>query len=114
MRGLFFPSTFSPRILVIHLVRFRTARDHETGTLEIRKTHDHVAFTDSLQHRHSPAYTLRAVLVHNGAYGSGHYFAYVRSLRNDWFLCNDSVVSQRIVDVQRVFSAQAYMLFYEC
>lgn len=49
-------------------------------------------------------YELYAVLVHSGACGGGHYFAYVKDLETDtWYCFNDSSVRQ--VDLETVRSA---------
>ena len=56
---------------------------------------------------------LYAIIVHRGEVGSGHYFAYVRNSRGQWFCTNDSDV--RKVDVSDVLNetTNVNMLFYE-
>lgn len=56
-------------------------------------------------------YRLFAVLVHlGGTSNSGHYFCYVRSATNNWYLMDDARVSQ--TNLSKVLDQQAYMLFY--
>eukprot|EP00981_Chlorochromonas_danica_P006660 scaffold1447_cov165-Ochromonas_danica.AAC.6 len=57
------------------------------------------------------AYELTAVLVHYGhSSHAGHYIAFVKSSNGQWHEMNDSNV--RVVSVQSVLQAQAYILFY--
>ena len=58
-------------------------------------------------------YQLRAVVVHQGRYGGGHYVAYVRGCNDQWCFCNDSAEPRVLVDINEVLRQQAYMLFYE-
>ncbi|GMI48605.1 hypothetical protein TrCOL_g462 [Triparma columacea] len=79
-------------------------------------------------------YRLRSVVVHRGAYGYGHYYAYVlrggrggrgggvvgRLLGNGeeggggWWLCNDEIVTRvRWKDVKEDVYKNGYMAFYE-
>ena len=55
-------------------------------------------------------YNLYAVSNHYGGFGKGHYTAYCRSSDNAWHCYDDSHVSR--VDVKRVQSPAAYVLFY--
>ena len=57
-------------------------------------------------------YSLRAVVVHHGNVGVGHYTAYVRSFDNFWYHCDDDE-QPRQVNIGEVLQAEAYMLFYE-
>ena len=58
-----------------------------------------------------PPYDLVGILVHQGSTcASGHYLSFVK--KNDqWYKCNDSVVTK--VDEDVVFDQQAYILMYE-
>ena len=58
-------------------------------------------------------YQLRAVVVHKGGYGAGHYVAYVRASNNQWCFCDDSNKPRTVADPTEVEQQQAYMLFYE-
>jgi len=56
-------------------------------------------------------YNLYGIIVHIGKGGkSGHYISYVRSDQDEWFKCNDSIVTK--VSSETVLEAQAYILFY--
>ena len=59
------------------------------------------------------AYQLRAVIVHGGNAGGGHYVAYVRAADEMWHHYNDTAPPRRVADPRQVLRAQAYMLFYE-
>ena len=58
-------------------------------------------------------YQLRAVVVHQAAYGSGHYVAYVRGSDDQWWFCNDRARPRAVVDAAEIQRQQAYVLFYE-
>ena len=64
---------------------------------------------------HAP-YHLRAVVLHSGVAGGGHYTSYVRSPDHRWYFCDDEA-PPRETSVNQVLSersfAEAYMLFYE-
>ncbi|RWS12675.1 ubiquitin carboxyl-terminal hydrolase 36-like protein [Dinothrombium tinctorium] len=56
-------------------------------------------------------YKLNCVLVHLGATSnSGHYYCYVKSSNNMWYLMDDARVSQ--VSISHVLNQQAYILIY--
>ncbi|XP_075421551.1 ubiquitin carboxyl-terminal hydrolase 42 isoform X3 [Ascaphus truei] len=56
-------------------------------------------------------YLLYAVLVHTGfSCHGGHYYCYIRASNGQWYLMNDSVVSN--TDIRTVLNQQAYVLFY--
>ena len=57
-------------------------------------------------------YSLRAVVVHQGQAGGGHYIAIVRCQDNHWYYCDDFRPPRRVL-VDEVLAAEAYMLFYE-
>jgi ubiquitin C-terminal hydrolase len=63
-------------------------------------------------------YELYAIINHTGSIDSGHYYSYIRTMKDDgkgfndqWLCCNDSQVSL-ITDEQALSSQNAYMLFY--
>jgi len=64
-----------PDVLVVHLKRFEPNATH-TG---FRKIDRPVCYGKNLQVLDSPEYTLRAVVMHQGSYGLGHYTACVRT-----------------------------------
>lgn len=122
-----------PPILTLHLKRFRygsmssgprSARA-EVGPSGSAKIEGHVGFSHILNIK--PYLTdeltkttfktgicrLFAVVVHNGKNShSGHYVAYVLSLKNNkqWWKMDDANVVQ--VDAREVLACEAYMLFY--
>lgn len=56
-------------------------------------------------------YTLFGVIVHIGGLSGGHFYSYVKRLKNDkWDLCNDSYVKR--VDLATVLCRDPYILFY--
>ena len=59
-----------------------------------------------------PPYILRAVIVHTGEAGGGHYTTYVRAQDHAWYFCDDWQ-SPRPVTEAEVLGAQAYLLFYD-
>ena len=58
-------------------------------------------------------YNLRAVIIHQGNAGAGHYVAYVRAHNEQWYYFNDSAVPRIVPDPSEVLGQQAYMLIYE-
>eukprot|EP01083_Nonionella_stella_P071875 193354_1 len=105
----------APNILILHLKRF------EFGT----KIDKFVQFDTSLdltpfmsqagkmkQKGVKITYSLYAVLIHAGKYSNcGHYYSYVRTANNKWYLCNDSSV--RSSTRQNVLKQNGYMFFYQ-
>ena len=105
----------APNILILHLKRF------EFGT----KIDKFVQFDTSLdltpfmskskmyrERGQRITYTLYAVLVHAGKYSNcGHYFSYVMTANNQWFLCNDSEI--RGATKRNVLQQHGYMFFYQ-
>ena len=99
-----------PRVLVLHLKRWTVVSQ---WPFVREKNATPVGFEVSLA---APGklfpYRLRAVLLHHGQAGGGHYTALVRSADNQWYHCDDALPPKR-VPVADVLSAEAYMLFYE-
>ena len=85
-----------PPVLVISLKRF--ASDYNTGLR--KKITRHIGFEEVLPlGRGEATYHLRAVVMHQGSYGSGHYTAFIRSnLHDEWYHCNDSAQPRIITD----------------
>ena len=101
-----------PQVLVLHLKRWQvTGRG---ANFREKKIDKHITFATTLD-LSAPTpqrYLLRSVIVHSGQAGAGHYTSCIRTDDNDWFLCDDSCVPQRITEKQ-VLAVKAYMLFYE-
>ncbi|KAL7273384.1 hypothetical protein RUND412_003762 [Rhizina undulata] len=108
-----------PRVLCIHLKRFRWRRNGIRGGKQ--KVDLHVKFPlenldmgrwsgdDDDQHIQE-LYDLYAVVVHQGSgANSGHYYAYVKH-DGEWWSINDDRASR--VSPEIVAKAKAYLLFY--
>jgi len=55
-------------------------------------------------------YSLFAVVNHSGTIESGHYTAFIRQQRNQWFKCDDHLITK--ASVQEVLDSEGYLLFY--
>eukprot|EP00667_Euglena_gracilis_P004697 EG_transcript_4717 len=107
-----------PEVLVVHAKRFNFGAlwGSKIGdwihfpvppeTLDLR---DYCYETAALPPPEDTQYSLFAVVVHKGGYGSGHYVAYVLK-ENDWFLCDDETV--RRVTLEEVAGCSAYVLCF--
>ena len=63
-------------------------------------------------------YKLYAIINHTGTMNGGHYYSYIKTLKDDnttfndqWICCNDSQVSN-ISEEEAMNSQNAYILFY--
>lgn len=57
-------------------------------------------------------YKLCSMLIHSGkSIDSGHYYSYVRTSNNDWYVFNDHSVKK--VERHKVLNQKPYLLFYE-
>ena len=99
-----------PCILLIHLKRWTVTNRFP---YEHKKNDTLVSFQHcmSVPGKEYP-YHLRAVIVHEGQAGGGHYTAFVKSVDNSWYYCDDFVSPRRVL-IEDVLAANAYMLFYE-
>ena len=107
----------TPRVLQLHLKRFGALG----GGGNDKDVHQ-VTFTEALdvtpymwqgveEQTNKVLYTLYAVIVHTGrSMWGGHYLAYVKDSKGEWFKMNDHKVSP--VSLTEVLRTQAYMLFY--
>jgi len=55
-------------------------------------------------------YTLFAVVNHIGTIETGHYTAYIRQHRDQWFKCDDHLITK--ASVRDVLDSEGYLLFY--
>lgn len=55
-------------------------------------------------------YCLFAVVNHSGTIETGHYTAYIRQGRDQWFKCDDHLITR--ATVQEVMHSEGYLLFY--
>lgn len=60
--------------------------------------------------RNRNKYELFAVVNHDGTMESGHYTCYIRHQHNQWFQCDDQIISR--APVEKVLNSQGYLLFY--
>lgn len=58
----------------------------------------------------STKYCLFAVVNHSGTIETGHYTAYIRQCRDQWFKCDDHLITR--ASVQEVLQSEGYLLFY--
>ena len=99
-----------PRTLVLHLKRWTVISQFPFVQ---EKNSTPVSFEVLLPVPEKAApYTLRAVIVHHGQAGGGHYTAFVRSADHQWYHCDDNL-EPKAVSTAKVLAAEAYMLFYE-
>ena len=99
-----------PRVLMLHLKRWVVVSQ---WPFQQRKNETTVRFNDTLEvPKKSTPYKLRAIVVHQGKAGSGHYIAYVRCADDRWYKCDD-FLSPKLVHLSTVLLAEAYMLFYD-
>ena len=96
-------------MLMINLKRFAFDRK----TKRPAKVGWHIRYPMSYTPTAGTQYQLRAVVVHQGPYGLGHYVAYVRGSDDQWYYCDDSQRPRVVVDAAEVERKQAYILFYE-
>jgi ubiquitin carboxyl-terminal hydrolase 4/11/15 len=104
-----------PDILIVHLKRFsnRTMRgkidvmvDYPIEGLDLN---DKVGLKEDGK---DYTYDLFAVDNHSGSLGGGHYTAFAKNFEdNEWYDYNDSMC-HKIHSVDRLKTAQAYLLFY--
>ena len=114
----------TPRILILHLKRFRTDLRGRTsklsGHVEFQETLQLAPFCADAQPSQLPAsasskcYRLAGLVEHSGGLHGGHYVAYVRREGGGdeacWHYASDRSV--RVVSREEVFAAEAYLLFY--
>ena len=98
-----------------------TIRRNAIGFGGQAKISKHIAFPPVLNCSHfisdiSPTsvgvYKLKSIIEHHGGVdgASGHYTT-IRSTPTSWYYISDELVSE--IDEYKVYSASAYMLFYE-
>ncbi|XP_059477248.1 ubiquitin carboxyl-terminal hydrolase 22 [Neocloeon triangulifer] len=55
-------------------------------------------------------YSLFAVINHVGSLEAGHYTAYIRQQRDNWFKCDDHIITK--ANIKDVLNSEGYLLFY--
>ena len=97
-----------PPLLFLHVKRFQT-----NAKGRVRKINDHLFFEDYfVSAQLGITYAVQAVAVHDGPYGRGHYYAFLRDSAGDWVWINDSAPPRR-VPFTMVQQQQAYLLVLE-
>lgn len=66
--------------------------------------------TSSANDDENSKYCLFAVVNHSGTIETGHYTAYIRQCRDQWFKCDDHLITR--ASVQEVLQSEGYLLFY--
>lgn len=113
-----------PKVLIIHLKRFKTSRVHSIGSFYFSGGSQKIsALVDFpvegldmseyvLKKDGEPMiYDLFAVTNHYGSLGGGHYTAFGKNpFKNAWYDFNDSSVSSE--EPSNLVSEAAYVLFY--
>ncbi|CAM6021515.1 unnamed protein product, partial [Sphagnum balticum] len=103
----------APNVLTIALKRFQSGK---FGKLNKRVTFPEVLYMGpymSQKGDEPPVYKLYAVVVHVDMLNAsffGHYICYVKDSQGAWYQIDDSKVKE--VEVDKVMSQRAYMLFY--
>ena len=70
-----------------------------------------IRITDSNEVYFFNNYSLAATINHSGSLSNGHYWAIIKDdTTNQWFFCNDKVVSENKVD--DFSNKTSYVLFY--
>lgn len=88
-----------------------------TTTSNTTNNHNHQGLASSSSSAASAAsddenskYCLFAVVNHSGTIETGHYTAYIRQCRDQWFKCDDHLITR--ASVQEVLQSEGYLLFY--
>lgn len=55
-------------------------------------------------------YSLFAVVNHLGSLDAGHYTAYVRQMKGNWYKCDDHMITK--ATIREVLESEGYLLFY--
>ena len=110
-----------PIVCCFHLKRF------EQSNKIHKKITDHISFPDVLEMSpfmtfvnkdsltttssfSSKKYFLFAVVNHHGSLESGHYTSFIRQNENQWFKCDDHIISK--ASSNEVMRSEGYLLFY--
>ena len=99
-----------PRVLALHLKRWNILSQEPSRAVKVSTMVDFETLL--LVGSNMPPYHLRALLVHQGHAGGGHYTSYVRSTNNAWYYCNDEPSPRKAISSE-VWKAEASMCFYE-
>jgi ubiquitin C-terminal hydrolase len=91
-------------VLIIHVTRFKWS-----GRTCI-KDKTHLQVTSNLQ-VYGKQYSLYSIITHiEDTCKQGHYISFVKSSNNEWYRCNDEMVSK--VNAEDAYSTEAYLIVY--
>ena len=62
--------------------------------------------------KNSHTYDLYGVCNHSGRLQGGHYTSFVKTINDNWYHFNDTVVS-KVNNTKTIISSKAYCLFYK-
>ena len=105
-----------PPILVISLNRFYIDIEHNCLLKNMHLVDfpiDTLDLSSFVQGYHSSTfqYELYGVCNHIGDIMGGHYSAFVKTYKNEWFHCNDHII-EKVENIQHIITPMAYCLFY--
>ena len=92
-----------PYVLILSLKRFKY---NENNNFKLKQLITYPIDNFKLKDK---KYNLFGVVYHYGSINSGHYVCAIRK-ENKWILCDDNIISE--IDINRVMSSNAYILFY--
>jgi len=99
-----------PKILVIHLKRFRSALGKVSTFVDFPI--EGLDLSPYSLKKENLKYDLYGICNHAGSLGSGHYTAICKNEEaNQWYLYNDNSVSE--ISESKLKSSSAYLLFYQ-
>jgi len=113
----------TPKILILHLKRFKTSKINSIGTYYYTsgssKVSNFVDFplkelnlSNYIKNKNNGIYDLYAVSNHYGGLSGGHYTASCMNFMDGkWYEFNDST-TEEIEDTKKIVSEAAYVLFY--
>ena len=97
-----------PPVLILTLIRNKATQNNWLEKVHTKMLQTERLLVDGTQH-----YLLYGVIVHHGpTIQVGHYTAYVRRAGDIWLHCDDEQ-APRVVQLQEVLDAQAYLLLYQ-
>jgi ubiquitin carboxyl-terminal hydrolase 22/27/51 len=99
---------FMPKILILHLARFKLARDAWVKN-NVRVRFPELLLLEEMFHI-DMLYRLEGFVSHRGTMEGGHYTAVAR-INDEFCLFDDETVTQ--ISVEGACSMQAYLLFYQ-
>jgi ubiquitin carboxyl-terminal hydrolase 8 len=99
-----------PNILVVALKRFNN-QNRKLNTL-VETPLDNIDLSEYVHgyNKESYNYELYGIANHSGNALGGHYYAYVKTINNNWYVFNDTSVST--IAEKDLINSSAYVLFY--